>query len=194
MGITLQEALKPEIVELLSHEPRTLKELEALTKKNYYTVRGSLNQLIDEGIARPVGYGGRGSKYMLQNADGPNRIIPQIRLGKQTFKLIDLLQSRLQESPAAARAVINLPRHLTRLFKVAESAANGTAGASMPLESIRIQMSEDRQALVRALEIYDQVLSNPRVWEPEVLAKWPNDIEYNTKEVQDSYEFFFRTD
>lgn len=193
-GMTLQEALKPEIVELLSHQQLSLKELETRIGRNYYTVRGALNLLIDEGVARPVGYGGRGCKYMLQNEDGPNRIIPRIRLGKDSFKLTDLLASRHQDVPAAAKAVINLPRHITRLFKVGEALAVGTASAALPLESIRIQMSEDRAALARALEIYDQVLSNPRVWEPEVLTKWPNDIEYNAAEVQASYDFYFKTD
>ncbi len=191
MGITLQEALRPEILRLLEHGPRTIASIAKELNRNYYTVRGAIQRLLDSGDVTPFNHNNRNVEYRLQVNRAPNKIIPiVVNKGGARFKLIDILAARHNDNPEASRAVHNLPMHIARIMNAAVQMTEGKP-MEHTLNSVKLQMENDLLALENATYIYRQIVEYDRIWDPEVTIKFVDDIDFDGDEVKAAYLHYF---
>lgn len=180
-------------LELLREKPYSINELSKELKVNYYSIRNAILHLENVGSVKAMTGSKRNTPYMAINSSGPNRIIPTVHTTNGATKLHNVVAMHENPRPSAAVAVIELPKNVTRLFKVAEKLHNHQPiGTS--LTNIRHEMEQSLIALQNAVNVYQQILDNPRVWSPELLAKFPDDIEFNPDVVQKAYDFYFPKD
>lgn len=191
-SLTVQQ----EIISKLEHyTAQSTKQLMKSLERPYHTVRQAIKALENDGQIVPANNNYRNTEYKL--ADGntvAHKIIPTIVVNDAEYKIVVLLDFRKQPKLRAAEAVKNIPMHVTRLLKVAERLHNGESAASVSLETIKMAMQADRQALRNAVEIYDQLLKNGKIWQSDLLKRFVNDTDWNQADVDDAYAQFFQKD
>lgn len=187
-------ALEREIVALLQENPMTIDGLQQKTGVQYYTVRRIVNDLSVRGVVRAVGsidrhrlYG-----YNLDSAYEKDTIPRLVQLvTKQSTKAIFLIEATGQEDGMrAVRAAKNIVRHTVDLMAAAISAANG-ADVNFVLNTIRKDMQDDMLYLKNTQSLYEQILKEPRFWNPKFLADFVEDSDFNAHAVllaQNHYE------
>ncbi len=190
MGVTLQERIKPDIIAALQKRPMTISELSQEINRNYYTTRGSLTQLIEEGEVSPVGYQQRNGLYQLGSSDVVRNTMSTITTRGSKHKIIEILGMRSTQ-PHAAMAVFNLPKHVARIMKAAMGGYDNEHQANTTLNRIFESMRSDRQALQTAIEIYDQILNNPKNWNVKTLTRFQIDPDYDEDRIKEALNFFF---
>ncbi len=190
MGVTLQERIKPDIITALQEGPKTLSQLATSIGRNYYTTRGAVQQLIDAGEVSPVGYQQRNGLYKLGTSDVVRNSMTTVTTRGNKHKIIDLLNMR-NPQPLAAIAVLNLPKHVVRILNLVKDLPQQEAESQILLNRIFDQVRSDRQALVNALEIYDDLLNNPRNWNVKSVERFKVDPDYDEDRIADGHKFFF---
>lgn len=188
-SLTVQQEIISKLEQFTS---MSTKDLMDKIKRPYHTVRQAIKALENDGQIVPANNNYRNTEYKL--ADGntvAHKIIPTIIVNDQEWKLVVLLDLRKQAKLRAAEAVTNIPMHMTRIFKIAERLNNGDSAAAVSLDTIKLAMQADRQALRNSIEIYDQVLKNGKVWQPDLLRRFVNDTDYNQKEIDEAYRAYF---
>ncbi len=190
MGVTLQETIKLDIIAALARGTMTISQLATTINRNYYTTRGSLSQLIHEGEVSPVGYQQRNGLYQLGSSDVMRNTMSTITTRGQKHKIIEILGMR-QTQPHAALAVVNLPKHVARILKAAIGGYTSEHQANTTLNRIFEGMRSDRQALQVAIEIYDQILENPKNWSLKTLERFKLDPDYDEERIKEALNYFF---
>lgn len=171
--------------------PASIAQLMDATGFKYHSLRLQVRQLEEEGLVKAVTRSYRNTLFALGSENGPNNIIPVIRTDSQSFKVQELISLRHNNEPAAAKAVLNLPKHITRLMKAALRLNQGT-DVALTLSALKTEMKRDLAALKRSVEVYEQVLGDTRNWNPEALGKFPNDITFDEPLVEEAYEHYFK--
>lgn len=194
--MTLVEAIKPDILDLLASGNKNLAELTSHLKPvSYYTVRNAVKDLVNDRAIVPMGYPGtRNMPYGLKDQQGftpsDNNTIPRVIIGGKSHRLNTLLELRNHQETAASIAALNVPKYITKLCTLAQRYDSEGSTNTLSLEALRVEMTRDYEALLKTADLYKQILRNKRNWDPEQLATWLKDPAFDEKEVKDSHEHY----
>lgn len=195
MSSKFQEVLQTNILAQLDTRSLTVSELSNKLNANYHSVRKAIVILREDGLVHPIGYAmGKNIKYAAGQELGQNNSIPVISHANGRNKMHELLE--LADSTKKPRVVVayeNIPLNVAQLMKAAERAANGE-DVTRTLITIKTRMEQDVQALVNATKLINQILQNPRNWNPEVIKRYPQDTTYDAELVDRIYSHFFKKD
>lgn len=183
------------VLQHLESGPKSVKDIEKITKINYYSIRKAIVTLEAEGTVRPTGHAARNKKYML--GENPNQlanIIPTINDGSSVHKAIVLLRLRHSKKTQAEEAITSLPRSVARLFNLVLRLENGDPVPEMSIALLNKELIGHREALAKVLRIYDQLIDDSRFWDINYLSRMAKDYDFDPEEVQDAYNHYFKKD
>lgn len=186
-----QNQIRNTIMVRLENGAASIADLAKETGFNYYSVRNVVRIMEDEGTIKSLRGSYRNAKYVLGTDDGPNNIIPSVRTKAGVFKLQDVMDLRKQESPTGIQSITNLPQHVARILHAAIRIKEGRTDALLSLNALRLEMESDVKSLQSVLNVYDQILSDHRNWDPESLKRYPNDVTFNEQEVKEVYATYY---
>lgn len=182
MGITLQEAIRPDIAELLKLESLTIKEVSEKLGRNYFTVRGAMRSMQADGEIMTIGGAERSAKFTIGRDNNFRFAMPSILNNGTKFKIIRILSMSRRPDSAAAKALVNLPDHIALLMLAARE-LHKELPLSVDLMALERRMRKDLQALQNAARIYEAIVNNPKNWQDKSLSNYPNDSEWDDEAV-----------
>lgn len=183
--------VQSEVLLALNTQIQSTNELGKTLNRPYHTIRQAVLELENNGTIVAISRAYRNTKYKV--ADGTiinNRIIPTIKINDQDYKVSIIINNSYKPTRAEI-AANNLPKHLTRIFKIAQRLALGDRAAELSLPLIKHEMEADRDALINLLNVYTQIIKNGKIWSPEHLANFPNDTEWNQESLDRAYIHHF---
>lgn len=179
------------ILRSLEHRDQTTAELSSDLNITYSSARKALGYLFEQGLVTTQPGQLRNAKWSITKHITSNQIIPTIKGLKGDFKLDEIMGEFRNTRPNAAVASVNLPRHITRIFAHAKRLAAGQT-TSVGLDLIRADVERDAAYLRQAADIYDQILRYPRIWDADLLAKFPEDIDFDQALFDQAYSHYFK--
>lgn len=190
-----QEQIKSKILLCLENRPMTMAEIANEQRLNYHTVRKWVNVLKDEGYIRQVFNGNaRDIKYTLGEDTNANGIIPIITTptGKSKAHVLMTMMHTNAPDTLAGKAISNLPQHIMRLMRAAERIYKDSVNLDHSIEMVRKDMLADREALSNFIDVYDQVLNNPKYWDPKLLSRFPLDAQWDESLLKSAIKHYFK--
>jgi hypothetical protein len=190
MRNAFQEDIANNVLLQLEASELSIRELSDKVDRSYHSVRAVVRQLEEEGLITPSSNRYRNTTFRLASGDGPNRVMPMVNLGGSRYKLIQVLAMRHSESSPTASAVLRIPMHITRILNCAIKIKAGT-DQQRTLRLIKVEMQNDLDLLKSAVSVYEQIINDPRNWNPETLRRYNNDVQFDKDEVISSYNHYF---
>lgn len=181
------------ILRSLEKREQTTAELSNDLNITYSSARKALGYLLDQGLVTTKPGQLRNAKWSINKHITSNQIIPIIKALQGEFKLDEIMGEHRNTRPNAAVAAVNLPRHITRIFAHAKRLAAGQT-TTVGLDLIRADVERDAQYLRQAADIYEQILRYPRIWDADLLAKFPEDIDFDEALYEQAYSHYFKED
>jgi predicted ArsR family transcriptional regulator len=170
-----------EVLSVLQKGHATMKAIEQETGLNYYTVRRQCEDLQKRGIINVVDYIERNRVYAYNVDPTKADTIPRFTdvVNQRTVKYIFAISAVGDEDGmAAVKAMKRLPAHVVNLFIAANHAHHGQ-DVEFRLDRLREALQRDMLLIKNAESMIEQILTEPRFWEPEYLAKMVDDPDYN---------------
>lgn len=190
-------ALERQIVELLKQNPMSMASLQNKTGYKYYSIRRIVSDLADRGVIRVVDTVDKTRIYGFNLDSGYEKdTLPRLiqLITKESTKVIFLIEATGQEDGMrAVRAAKNIVRHTVDLMAAAISAANG-ADVNFVLNTIRKDMQDDMLYLRNTQSLYEQILKEPRFWNPKFLADFVDDADFNAHAVLQAQAYYENQD
>lgn len=191
---TYTEAIKEDILLLLTDTPLTIAELVTRLQKPYATVQQAHKQLREEGRIIAFDRRARGGRYTLGVNNGPRSIIPKIRWDGHDIKLTQF-QGRNNLVEGMAEGADIVMRAWTTIAKTAERLNEGVPDKILVkrLNTQKAELAHARAGFERMVFFINQLLDNPRLWDITYLENFPNDVDWaEFKPKLDAlYEFYY---
>lgn len=193
----VQDRLRTFIMDQLANEPATVPDIAARGGFNAETTRQAVRRLESEGLVSPdpASKGSfRNVKWTAQlDPNAKNSVIPYITAVGRTVKMINLLKNAKESIYSAPDYFVNLPRHIVRIFDLADKAHSGS-NVNVQLKLLRSEMEKDLENARQLISLYEQVLKDPRNWNPDTLKRYINDEVYDKELVETAYQFYFASE
>lgn len=181
------------VIDIIIDNPTTIAGIAEQTGLQYYTVRRVIDDLLSRGIVKVVGHQEK-ARLFLYNLENEERhdFIPRLTdvVAKNNVKAIYILEAVGKEMEMqATQAVMRMPRHIANLMIAANFASHGQ-DVNFRLDRIRAAMQKDMLFIKNNLSLYEQILSEPRFWDPNYIADMTKDQDYNYLEVQKAVDYY----
>jgi predicted transcriptional regulator len=180
-----------QVIEALQTEEKTTERSANDLGWNYYTVRTILDDLLERGIVKVTGRNGRARVFGYNTgATELNDTIPRFIdvVNRTNYKFIYAIEGVGREDGLrSVEAAKRIPAHVTNLMYAANLASHGQ-DVNFRLDNIREALQRDMLYLKNAMSMLEQILDEPRFWEPEYLAKMADDPDYNFMAVSKAKE------
>lgn len=163
---------------------------------NYYTVRRIVSELMEQRQLRVVDTIDRASIYEYCGVEREGDYIPRIVdiANKASMKVFGFLGSVGNEHDMkTAKAMRNLPRHVTDLMYYASLAKEGSP-VGKELSALREAVQRDYVYAQNGANFYKQILQEAMFWDAGLLAKMPEDREWDLSLVLNSKQYYSNED
>jgi DNA-binding transcriptional ArsR family regulator len=181
------------ILKALEIKDMTAKDLSESLDTNYSSIRKALQYLLEQGLVTTKPGQLRNAEWSISKHITSNQIIPRLTTLIGEIRLDDLMSQYTVTNSNAARAVVVLPRHIVRIFAHAKRLAEGQT-TTVGLDLIRKDMEKDVEFLRQVTNIYEQILRYPRIWDEALLAKFPEDIDFDQELFDKAFSHYFKED
>ena len=180
------------IIDALKQNPKSMRALEEELSINYYTVRRVIENLVKRNIVRVYDVVDRNTIYTYTGSETEHDHIPRVTdiVNKVSVKAVILVDSAGNEdSMRAVVAAKRIPYHMTNLMQLAIQAEQGLP-VGKQLDRIREELTKDFLYTKNAANVYEQILKEPRFWEPSHLAKMPQDPDFNPSVILKIWDYY----
>lgn len=193
MASKFQIRLQGKILEALERNSLSITDLSQRLGSNYYSTRQAVRDLQESGQVKMVNsISARNTKYTIGSQAGINISTIPTHNGIKINKVIELY-GMTADSSAGCDAIINLPRHVTRLMDAAKKLAKGEQ-AELQINLTREQMERDYSALESTVKLYQAILDNPANWTSEFLGRYPHDPEWDNEALKLAMAHYYGKD
>lgn len=174
--------LDREIISLLTeHVSLTISEMVERIDAPRSSVYQAVNTLVNYDIIRNASpHRKRNAKYSLGTVTGPNTIIPSLRWGRDMYKASFFLQ---MEEEISTEAFFKLIKALAIVMKQAEELIQGRdlETTEIALRRAKANLIEAKTEFSELADLANQILNEPRFWNPMFLEKFPRDDAWRPK-------------
>jgi predicted ArsR family transcriptional regulator len=191
-----QLQLRSQILLQLESGPKSTRQIANAIDANYFTVRVAMRNLEDEGSIRGI-YTSRGRdiKYEIgTNETTKNNVIPILRYRDFSAKLHTFADMHDKMATSALiKSIINVPILIAQLMKAAEHLQAGES-QEQTMTLVRVSLEDTLKNIQDFELLLQQMLNEPRTWNPEILKRYPLDEDYNTDAINQIYNHYFHTE
>ncbi len=181
------------ILKLLENAELSAVDIANRTGINYHSVKKALRMLEDNRLVFTNPGQLRNAKYTIVT-DNFNNAIPEFATAKGGKIKAHMLMAEYQNNrPRAAVSIVNLPRHIAKIFKHAERLKSGKT-TTLGLQLTRAEVERDYEWIKQAESLYKQLLDSPRMWDEQFLVKFPDDDSYDPELTAAAFAHFFKDD
>lgn len=185
------------ILDLLHEDSYSITRISEITGYNYYTVRNIISDMFVAGNVKLVGTKDKHKLYTY-NVDSKSYEdrIPRFTdiLTKQSSKVIFILSAVGHEQELkSTQAAMNLPKFVVKLMIAANVASHGM-NINTRLETIREDMQQSYLYLKNMCHLYEQILQEPRFWEPRYLKTMADDPDFIYPDIQKASDYYEKLD
>lgn len=185
-------AFEKQIVEFVKEHPSSLNQIAEHLDLNYYTCRNYVTELNARNVLKIVGMVDRHRIYGFNGDEDKVEFIPRVTdlVKKHAIKVHELLAIRGRENDMKAiESVRLLPLYVAQLLSYAQLAYAGQ-DVKFSLSLTREQMQKQYIYMRNMTSLYDQILSDPRFWNPDHLSEIPRDKDYDSIDVQETLKYY----
>lgn len=175
------EDLQEEVLAVLTNSPMTINDLAVAVGKPYTTVQQVHKVLREEGKIARFDKRARNARWTIGNNNGPNTIVPELRFDAQSHKAVRFARHPDVFNQRHGSVGASVANTLAEIFDLAEKINNG-----FPLATAEISLTRAKARLHMLVNQIDdmrffaqQILDNPKFWNPIDLEKFPNDVEWS---------------
>ena len=192
-----ETAVRQEILQCLELHAHTVTALEVKTGRNYYTLRKYLNNMKDEGIVHQLFTGSaKNIKWALGSDNSPNNIMPSIEHDKGRDKVLVFmgLSGDINPDNRITKAITALGPAVAKLMTAAYRAHNNEIDPSLTISTTRAELEGHAKSVENYFSILTQMLNDSRLWNPELLKRFPLDAEWDDAFFQTNFAKHFKTE
>lgn len=185
-------SVKREIIESLKNSPKTMTALADQTGVGYYVVRRIIADLTKTRQVRIDGHIGKHGIYAYCGEERPEDTIPRLvdLINKQQLKITRMLILKgNEENLKGTKAAKSIVRHVANLMFLSVQAKEG-APVGKDLSALREQVTQDYLYVQNLMNLYTQIIEEPRFWDTDSLAKMTSDPDFSLEEVLNAWNFY----
>ena len=181
MANTYMDDLQDEVLAVLTNTPMTINDLAVAIGKPYTTVQQAHKILREEGKITRYDKRARNARWTIGPNNGPNIIIPELKFDGGNIRAVRLARHPDRFAQLFGAKGLSVIVTLQEILDLAQKLNNG-----FPLSTAEISLKRSRaklHVLVNELDemryLAQQILDNPKFWNPIDLEKFPNDVEWD---------------